>query len=75
LNKEILVVNTNPTLSRVRERWIPEIKHRLMLLHRNLHIMTRDPKDNQNKFKTRRHVGFLERMEVSKRNASIIKMI
>jgi hypothetical protein len=75
LNKEILVVNTKPNFSRARARWIPEIKHRLMLLHINLHIVTKDPKDKHNKFKIRRHVGFLERMEISKRNASRIKMI
>jgi hypothetical protein len=75
LKKESLVVSTRPTCSRVRERWIPGIECRLMLLHRNLHIMIRDPRDNHNEVKRRRHVGTVERLDMSRRNASRSEMI
>jgi hypothetical protein len=41
-----------------------------MLLHRNLHIMIKDPRDNKNKVKIIIHVGNMERMDMSIRNAS-----
>jgi hypothetical protein len=68
LKKEILVVNTRPTFSRVREIWIPGIECSLMLLHKNLHIMIRDPRDNHNEVKRRIHVDTVERMDMLRRN-------
>jgi hypothetical protein len=46
-----------------------------MLLHRNLHILIRDPIDNHNEIKRRKHVSTVGRLDMSRRNDSIIKMI
>jgi hypothetical protein len=64
LEKVILVVNIGPTCSRERERWILGIEDSLMPLHINLHTMTRDPRDNHNEFKIRRHVSIVERLDM-----------
>jgi hypothetical protein len=57
------VVNTIPTFSRERERWIPGIDYYLMPLHGNLHTMTRNIRDmkmHHNKVERRRHVSIVE---------------
>jgi hypothetical protein len=41
-----------------------------MLMHRNLHILIRDPGDNHNEIKRRKHVDIVERLDMSRRNAS-----
>jgi hypothetical protein len=35
-----------------------------MLLQRNLHTMTRDPRGNHNKVERRRHVSVVERLDM-----------
>jgi hypothetical protein len=75
LKKESLVVSNRPTFSRVRERWIPGIECRLMLLHRNLHTLIRDPIDNHNEIKRIKHVGIVEIMYMLRRNYSRSEMI
>jgi hypothetical protein len=62
LDKVSLVVNTRPTFSRERERWIPGIESNLLPIHRNLHTMTRDPRDNHDEVERRRHFSIVERL-------------
>jgi len=40
-----------------------------MLLHKNLHTMTRDPRDNRNEVKRRKHVSTMERLDICRKNS------
>jgi len=69
------VISTKPTFSRVREKRIPGIECRLMLLHINLYILIGDPRDNHGEIKRRIHLGIVERLDMSRRNASRSEII
>jgi hypothetical protein len=75
LKKERLVISTRLTCSRVRERWIPVIEFRRMLLERNLYMFIRDPKYKHKEIKRIRHVDTMEILDISRKNNSRSKTI